>query len=285
MITQVTPEFDAVAAAGAGDRSRRARRAGRRDGRGGGRRPRRRGTGPGPAHGLTPWSRTASTPAGSASGGGRAWLVRRSSCSSSWSGWSCSGWTARSSGSSPAPVPTPAPTTVASTAGESHDWPTDLPAGTLYVGVRGPGPAPRRAHRTADARRGCRPTPRAASLTPLGDGVLVWQRGTRARRAFAGRGLQPPPAATATSPRPAPSCPPPAARCGPRAPRVGSPRGGGGSTRAGGRRRTSRSRARRWPTGPAACSASPAAASAPPTRRASSSARPPTSSPRAPRAG
>ena len=88
-----------------------------------------------------------------------------------------------SSGSSPAPVPTPAPTTVASTAGESHDWPADLPAGTLYVASGG-------RVQLLDGRTGrltateVPVAPRAASLTPLGTGVLVWQRGTRARRAL-----------------------------------------------------------------------------------------------------
>lgn len=104
------------------------------------------------------------------------------------------------SGSSPAPVPTPAPTTVASAAPESRDWPTDLPAGTLYVASEG-------RVQLLDGRTGrltrtrVQAEPLLASMTPLGTGVLVWQEGTRARRAFlvGGNRLDPLPRDLATA--------------------------------------------------------------------------------------
>lgn len=103
------------------------------------------------------------------------------------------------SGTSPAPGPTPSATSSAPP-GESHDWPTGLPAGTLYVAAGD-------RINLLDARTGrltrtrVEAAPRAASLTPSGSGVLVWQRGTSARRALLvdGYNLNPLPRRLATA--------------------------------------------------------------------------------------
>ena len=179
------------------------------------------------------------------------------------------------SGTSPAPVPTPVVTPPA-TQEESHDWPSNLPAGTLVVASEG-------WVRTVDARSGrltktrVEAEPRAAATTPLGDGVLVWHRGGRRRPVVLDGDVAEPARGrlgTATTFLPAP-----AARSGLLARRVGRRRGGSGSTPTVAGRRRSRSRGRRWPTARAGCSASAGAAYARPTRPATSSGRPSTWSP------
>lgn len=94
-------------------------------------------------------------------------------------------------GSDPETSPAPAPTPVAPASPTSQVWPDDLPSGTLFAAAGG-------AVHTIDTRTGV-PTRTGVetdrvrtSMTGLGDGVLVWQQGGRARHVLAaGRGVQP----------------------------------------------------------------------------------------------
>lgn len=82
---------------------------------------------------------------------------------------------------SPRLVPTPTPTpAVAPSSAVSHGWPTDLPPGRLFVGSEG-------WVQTVGSRDGTLTRTRVAagsretSMTPLGDGVLVWGTASSAK--------------------------------------------------------------------------------------------------------